>query len=191
MRSRILGFRRMSKAVPCFVLMLLGGTGLVACGGGVAGTYVAKETSPDGETMSMSLELKGGKKRTRKRKLYPGYVLVEVEEEQGKVPRDVWFLVRETAGVGDFVGPHGEPEPLDEKEVGKLLSAVEKSEERAPHLQIGMKKGDSVKIKEGPVEGYDGVVDEVDAKKGTVKVIITVFNRPTSVQLGYWQVELI
>ena len=59
-------------------------------------------------------ELKGGKKRTRKRKLYPGYVLVEVDEDKGKVPRDVWFLVRETAGVGDFVGPHGQPEPLDE-----------------------------------------------------------------------------
>src|SRR5678815_3381979 len=59
-------------------------------------------------------EFKGGRKKTRKQKLYPGYVLVEVnEDEQGKVPRDVWFLTRETAGVGDFVGAHGTPEPLD------------------------------------------------------------------------------
>jgi transcriptional antiterminator NusG len=136
-------------------------------------------------------ELKGGKKRTRKRKLYPGYVLVEVEEEQGKVPRDVWFLVRETSGVGDFVGPHGEPEALDEKEAVKLLSAVEKSEERAPHLQIGMKKGDSVKIKEGPLESFEGVVDEVVPAKGIVRVIVTIFGRATPVELEYWQVEAI
>jgi transcriptional antiterminator NusG len=134
-------------------------------------------------------ELKGGKKRTRKRKLYPGYVLVEVEEEQGKVPRDVWFLVRETAGVGDFVGPHGEPEALDEKEATKLLSAVEKSEERAPQVQIGMKKGDAVKIKEGPLESFEGVVDEVVPAKGMVRVIVTIFGRATPVELEYWQVE--
>ena len=59
--------------------------------------------------METVTEVKGGRKRTRKQKLYPGYVLVEVTGRAGKIPRDVWFLVRETAGVGDFVGPHGMP----------------------------------------------------------------------------------
>jgi len=134
-------------------------------------------------------EVKGGKKRTRKRKLYPGYVLVEVDEDKGKVPRDVWFLVRETAGVGDFVGPHGQPEPLDEAEVGRLLSDMERGEEKAPQIKISLKKGDSVKIKEGPLESFEGEVDEVIPAKGMVRVIVTIFGRATPVELEYWQVE--
>ncbi len=134
-------------------------------------------------------EVKAGKKRTRKRKLYPGYVLVEVDEEKGKVPRDVWFLVRETAGVGDFVGPHGHPEPLDEKEVGRLLSEMERSEEKAPQVAISLKKGDAVKIKEGPLESFEGQIDEVIPAKGMVRVIVTIFGRATPVELEYWQVE--
>jgi transcriptional antiterminator NusG len=139
--------------------------------------------------METITELKGGKKRTRKRKLYPGYVLLEVEEENGKVPRDVWFLVRETAGVGDFVGPRNSPEPLDEKEVSRLLSEVARGEEKTPQVKISMKKGDAVKIKEGPLESFEGVVDEVIPAKGMVRVIVTIFGRATPVELEYWQVE--
>jgi transcription termination/antitermination protein NusG len=136
-------------------------------------------------------ELKGGKKRTRKRKLYPGYVLVEIEEEKGKVPREVWFLVRETAGVGDFVGPHGQPEPLEDAEVSRLLTDMEKGEEKAPQVSISLKKGDSVKIKEGPLESFEGVVDEVIPAKGMVRVIVVIFGRATPVELEYWQVEAV
>jgi transcriptional antiterminator NusG len=134
-------------------------------------------------------EVKGGKKRTRKRKLYPGYVLVEVEEDKGKVPRDVWFLVRETVGVGDFVGPHGQPEPLDEKEVTRLLADMERGEDKAPQITISLTKGDKVKIKEGPLESFEGEVDEVIPAKGMVRVIVTIFGRATPVELEYWQVE--
>jgi transcriptional antiterminator NusG len=130
-------------------------------------------------------EMRGGKRRTMKRKIYPGYVIVEMELDE-----PTWFLIRETPGVGDFIGAHGRPEPMAQEEVDKLLGQVQKETER-PRLKIEFSPADAVKIKEGPFEGYDGVVDEVDAKKGTVKVIITVFNRPTSVELGYWQVELI
>ena len=134
-------------------------------------------------------EVKAGKKRTRKRKLYPGYVLVEVDEEKGKVPRDVWFLVRETAGVGDFVGPHGHPEPLDEKEVGPapLRDGAERGEgppgrDRPPEGRHGQDQG-------GPLRAVRGPVDEVIPEKGTVKVIVTIFGRPTPVELEYWEVE--
>jgi transcriptional antiterminator NusG len=99
-----------------------------------------------------------------------------------------WFLVRETPGVGDFIGSHGTPESMSQDEVDKLLGQVQKETEK-PKLKIEFVAGDAVKIKDGPFENYDGVIDEVDTKKGSVKVIITVFNRPTSVELGYWQVE--
>ncbi len=130
-------------------------------------------------------ELRGGKRRTVKRKIYPGYVIVEMELEE-----PTWFLVRETPGVGDFIGSHGKPEPMSEDEVGKLMGQVQRDTEK-PRLKIEFSAGDAVKIKEGPFENYDGVIDEVDTKKGAVKVIITVFNRPTVVELGYWQVEAI
>jgi len=134
-------------------------------------------------------EVKGGKKRTRKRKLYPGYVLIEIEEEKGKVPRDIWFLVRETTGVGDFVGPHGQPEALDEKEVTRLLNEMERSQEKSPQVAISLRKGDAVKIKEGPLESFEGEVDDVLPAKGMVRVIVTIFGRATPVELEYWQVE--
>jgi len=140
--------------------------------------------------MEIVTELKGGRKRTRKKKLYPGYVLVEIEQdEDNNVPRDVWFLVRETAGVGDFVGPHGAPEPLGADEVDRLLKSMEGDEEKAPQVKISMKKGDAVKIKEGPLESFEGVVDDVIPAKGLVRVTVTIFGRATPVELEYWQVE--
>ena len=142
--------------------------------------------------MEIVTELKGGKKRTREKKLYPGYVLVEIEQEQdGSVPRDIWFLVRETTGVGDFVGPHGSPDPLQEEEVERLLKSMETSEEKSPQVSISLKPGDAVKIKEGPLESFEGVVDEVIPAKGMVRVIVTIFGRATPVELEYWQVEAV
>jgi transcriptional antiterminator NusG len=130
-------------------------------------------------------EMRGGKRRNVKRKLYPGYILIEVELDE-----DARILVRETPGVGDFIGSHGKPEPMAPEEVDRLLGQVTKETEK-PRLKIEFGEGDNVKIKEGPFENYDGVITEVDAKKGAVKVIINVFNRPTPVELGYWQVEVI
>lgn len=135
-------------------------------------------------------EVKAGRKRTRKQKLYPGYVLVEVaEDEQNKVPRDVWFMIRDTPGVGDFVGAHGVPEPLAPAEVERILAIVDRSADRTPQVNIAFKKGDQVKIKEGPLESFDGTVDEVIPAKGLVRVIVTIFGRATPVELEYWQVE--
>ncbi len=140
--------------------------------------------------MEVVTELKGGRKTTRKRKLYPGYVLVEIDQDaEGGVPRDVWTLVRETTGVGDFVGPRGAPEPLGPQEVERLLQVMEGEKDRAPQVKIGLKQGDAVKIKEGPLESFEGVVDDVIPAKGIVRVIVTIFGRATPVDLEYWQVE--
>ena len=134
------------------------------------------------ETIS---EIKGGKKRNYRRKLYPGYILCRME-----ITDDVWFLIRETNGIGDFVGAHGHPAPMEQREVDAVLGTMNKTAEK-PKVKIQFQKGESVKIKEGPFESFDGIVDEVLPDKGIVKVIVTIFGRPTPVELEYWQVESI
>jgi len=133
--------------------------------------------------------MKGGKRRVSERKLYPGYVFVEMElEEDGRVPERIWFLVRETSGVGDFIGTEGKPSPMSTDEVDKLLGEADRGEEEAPALKVDYSPGDQVKVKQGPFENSEGVVDEVDLEKGLVRVILTIFGRPTPVELEYWQV---
>lgn len=138
------------------------------------------------ETVS---EIKAGRKRVVQRKLYPGYIMVEmVLDEEGSIPEDVWFLIRETQGVGDFVGATRKPVPMGPHEVERVLSGMRATEE-APQLKIAFKVGDRVKINDGPFESYNGVVDDVNEVKGMVRVIVTIFGRETPVELEYWKVE--
>lgn len=138
------------------------------------------------ETVS---EMKAGKKRVVQRKLYPGYIMVEMAlDEEGMIPEPVWFLIRETQGVGDFVGSTRQPVSMEAHEVERILSGMRSTEDR-PALKINFKLGDRVKINEGPFESYNGVVDEVNEAKGMVRVIVTIFGRETPVELEYWQVE--
>ncbi len=131
-------------------------------------------------------EIKGGKKRFRERKLYPGYILVEMD-----LTDDVWYLIKETSGIGDFVGASFQkPSPLPPSEVEKVLSAI-KNKEETPEVKIDLEPQDRVKIKEGPFENFDGTVDEIFPAKGQVRVIVTIFGRGTPVDLEYWQVEKI
>jgi len=126
------------------------------------------------------------------RKLYPGYVFIEMTtEDDGSVPEDVWFMVKETMSVGDFIGSDGKPTPMKQHDVEKMLAVVEKSAEQ-PTLagMAGMKKGDPIKVKEGPFENFEGEIDEVFPDKGQVRVIVTIFGRATPIDLEYWQVEL-
>jgi len=140
------------------------------------------------ETVS---EIKGGKKRIVQRKLYPGYIMVEMGvQEDGTIPEPVWFLIRETAGIGDFVGgDRHAPTPMDDHEVERILVGMRQSTDDGPALKISFKVGDRVKVNEGPFESYNGVVDEVNTEKGLVRVIVTIFGRETPVELEYWQVE--
>jgi transcriptional antiterminator NusG len=132
------------------------------------------------ETVS---EIKGGKKRVAKKKIFPGYIMVEMEPTD-----EALYLIRETPGVGDFVGSHMRPTPMEPHEVARLLGDMERQAE-TPKLKINFQKGESVKIKEGPFENFDGVVEEVNPEKGLVRVVVTIFSRPTPVELEYWQVE--
>ena len=128
-------------------------------------------------------------KKFVERKMYPGYVFVEMElEEDGTIGEKAWFLIKETTGVGDFIGSAGRPTPMLKGDVDKMLMQVEKAEEGAP-VSLDFVKGDQVKIKEGAFENFEGAIDEVLADKGLVRVIVTIFGRATPVELEYWQVE--
>jgi len=133
-------------------------------------------------------EIKARKKRVTQRKVYPGYIMVEIETP---IPKESWFLIKETPGIGDFVGSMKKPTPMADHEVEKLLSDTERSKEAEPTVKINFKAGDNVKIVEGPFENFDGIIQEVSPAKGTVNVIVTIFGRATPVELEYWQVESI
>ena len=134
-------------------------------------------------------EIRSGRRRIAERKIYPGYVMIQMEVgEDNEVSEEAWYLVRETPGIGDFIGAERRPVPMADHEVDKILGEAERTEE-APRLMINFKEGDSVKVREGPFENFDGVVEEVNATKGLVKVIVTIFGRATPVELEYWQVE--
>ncbi len=129
-------------------------------------------------------EFKGGKKRVMKRKLYPGYIVVNMEINQ-----DTWFLVRETPGIGDFTGAAGTPTPMLPHEVQRILAKTEEKQDEVPKLKIGFHVGDRVKINEGTFENFEGEVHTIDETSGRVTVMINIFGRSTPVELEYWQIE--
>ncbi len=133
--------------------------------------------------------LKGGKTKISETKLYPGYIFVEMKlESDGRIPQDVFFLIKETTGVGDFVGTAGRPTPMGTHEVEKMLFDSRRPEE-APTVKMEFIPGDYVTITEGPFESYEGTVDEVLPDKGLVRVLVTIFGRQAPIELEYWQIE--
>lgn len=132
--------------------------------------------------------IKGGKQRITETKLYPGYVFVEMRlEDDGRIPQDVFFLIKETTGVGDFVGTAGRPTPMQEHEIEKMLLDSRKPEDQ-PTIKLVFAKGEAVNIKEGPFEGYEGTVDELLPDKGLVRVLVTIFGRQAPIELEEWQI---
>ena len=133
--------------------------------------------------------LKGGKQRITETKLYPGYIFVEMKlDPAGRIPQDVFFLIKETTGVGDFVGTAGRPTPMSPGEVEKMLFDSRMPEED-PTVKLEFEQGDNVTINEGPFESYEGTVDEVLPEKGLVRVLVTIFGRQAPVELEYWQIS--
>lgn len=133
--------------------------------------------------------IKAGKQRITLKKLYPGYVFVEMRlENDGRIPQDVFFLIKETTGVGDFIGTAGRPTPMSVPEIEKMLDAS-KAPEEPTTVKMEFAKGDSIKIKEGPFENMEGTVDELLPTQGKVRVIVTIFGRATPLELEYWMIE--
>ncbi len=129
-------------------------------------------------------EFKGGKKKVVNRKLYPGYIVVNMH-----INDDTWFAVRETSGIGDFTGSGGKPTPMLPSEVARIIQTEEEETEDAPKLNISFKIGDRVKVNDGNFESFEGEVNAIDEHSGRITVMINIFGRSTPVELEYWQVE--
>ena len=136
--------------------------------------------------------VKQGQQKVAERKLYPGYVFVEMElNNDGTIPERAYYLFKDTQGVGDFIGQRNKPSPMAVDEVSKMLQDVEKAESQggSAGVKVEFKKSDNIKIKEGPFENFEGTVDEIFPDKGVVRVIVTIFGRATPLELEYWQLE--
>jgi transcriptional antiterminator NusG len=138
------------------------------------------------ETVS---EVKAGKKSTKVRKLYPGYVFIQMRlyDEERKVLNRPWYFVKEAGGVIGFVG--GEhPAPLRQAEIDEIKSRIEAaSGKEVPKVVYAV--GEEVKINDGPFMNLTGRIDEIDPDRGKLKVSVSIFGRFTPVELEYWQVE--
>lgn len=132
--------------------------------------------------MEDEIDVKDGKKRTVKRKVFPGYVLIEMEVNDRS-----WYVVRNTPGVTGFVGSATKPIPLEPKEVERILGKQEVESEPKTHISVEV--GEEVRITEGLFENCIAVVTEVNEEKGTVKGLVNMFGRETPVEVDYSQIE--
>jgi len=130
------------------------------------------------------VEMRDGKKRVRDKVFFPGYVLIKME-----LTKETQYLIENTPGVLNFVGPKGDPQPLREEEVKRILGEVEEKEGREV-VETPFKVGDPIKVTDGPFVDFSGFVEEVNEEKQKVKVMVSIFGRPTPVELDYLQVEL-
>jgi transcription termination/antitermination protein NusG len=129
------------------------------------------------------IEIKNGARRTVERKIFPGYIIIEMV-----VTEESWFVVRNTPNVTGFVGTSTTPSPLSEDEVKSIQRRMGIDE---PKYKIDFAIGETVNITDGPFKGFDGQVNEIDEQKGKIKVLVTMFGRETPVELDSLQVNKI
>ncbi len=127
------------------------------------------------------IEIRSGQRRTVTKKIFPGYVLVQMNMDD-----ESWHVVRNTPGITGFVGGGNKPTPLAEDEVKSILKQME---EGAPQVKVGFRKGESIRVIDGPFTDFIGTVDEINMGKGKVKALLSLFGRETSVELDFLQVE--
>ena len=132
------------------------------------------------------VEFKDGKRKITPKKVFPGYVLVEMDMDDGS-----WYVVRNTSGVTGFVGSPGsgeKPVPLQDKEVKTILKQMGIE---TPKLKIDFAKGDRIKVTSGPFFDFTGIVDDIQPEKEKVRALISIFGRETPVELEFGQIEKI
>ena len=127
------------------------------------------------------IQIKNGKRKVVEAKIFQGYVLVEM-----KLTDETWYIIRNTPGVTGFVGADTTPTPVSESEMRKIKKRMGVEE---PKHQIDLSEGEVVSIVDGPFKGFDGSVAEIDAVKGKIKVMVSMFGRDTSVELDALQVK--
>ena len=131
------------------------------------------------------IELKNNKKKIKEKLFFPGYILINME-----LNKHSQYLIENTNGVLSFVGPkRGKPVPLREDEIKRIFGEIERKDGREV-IEITFLKGDAVKIIAGPFVDFNGVVEEINKDKQKVKVIVSIFGRPTPVELDFFQVEM-
>lgn len=138
------------------------------------------------ETVS---EVKNGKKSTKTRKLYPGYVFINMRlyDEHQKLINKPWYFVKETSGVINFVGGENPP-PLRQAEIDEIRARIEAaSGKEVP--KVSYEVGETVKVNDGAFANLTGRIDEIDPERGKLKISVSIFGRFTPVELEYWQVE--
>jgi transcription termination/antitermination protein NusG len=126
------------------------------------------------------IEIKNGQRRTVQKKVFPGYVLVQM-----RMTDDSWYVVRNTPGVTSFVGHGNRPTALDDVEVKAILKQME---EEAPKVRVSYQVGQAVKITDGPFTDFEGIVDAIDHERGRVRVLVSFFGREAPVELDFLQV---
>ncbi|OGF59964.1 MAG: transcription termination/antitermination factor NusG [Candidatus Fischerbacteria bacterium RBG_13_37_8] len=131
------------------------------------------------------MEAKAGKKVTMDKKLFPGYIIVEMEMDD-----KIWNIIRGTAGVSGFISAGKKPLPLSDEEVMSIMHQIEVAQDKVSS-QVAFEKGDKVRITDGPFFSFTGYIDEVNPVKNTLKVMVTIFGRATPVELSFYQVEKI
>jgi transcriptional antiterminator NusG len=127
------------------------------------------------------IEVKEGKRRTIERRVFPGYILVQMI-----LSEESWYVVRNTPGVTGFVGMGNEPTPLRPEEVAQIIKRMEAE---APRVKVTYKAGQKVRIIDGPFNDFIGTVDEIDMERAKVRVMVSFFGRETPVELDFLQVE--
>ena len=134
-------------------------------------------------------EVKNGKKSTKTRKFYPGYIFVKMRlyDDEGVLLQKPWYFIREAQGVINFVGGDN-PSPLKKTEIDRILNQVEDAEgKEKPKIEYEI--GEIVKVNDGPFMNLDGKIENIDPEKGKLKVSVSIFGRYTPVELEYWQIE--
>lgn len=127
------------------------------------------------------IEVKNGKRKVVEKRIFQGYVMVQM-----KMSEDAWYIVRNTPSVTGFVGSGSEPTPVETDEMEKIMKRMGRAE---PKHKIDFKVGEVVNITDGPFKGFDGSINEVDATKGKLKVLVNMFGRETPVELDSLQVK--
>lgn len=127
------------------------------------------------------IEVKNGKRRIVEKRIFQGYVLVEM-----KLTEDAWYIVRNTPSVTGFVGTGTEPTPVSDGEIEKIMKRMGRAE---PKFKIDYKVGEVVNIIDGPFKGFDGSINDIDIQKGKLKVLVNMFGRETPVELDSLQVK--
>lgn len=141
-----------------------------------------------------TLEMKNGKKKLIERKLYPGYLFLEISAEgaSDSIRPECWHLVRRTRRVGNFIsGAMDAPAPLPESVVEKIRQQMQDSFDKAPVVRAQFARGDQVRIKEGPFSEFSGTVDTVNSERSRLTVLVMVFGRSTPVELDFNQADKI